>query len=237
MQFIHLSTAPIDILISQLGDEGGKERRMGRVGTRGVPRPIREERILEVAGHVFAARGYRDASMDEIAEESGFSKPLLYAYFESKEGLYGAYFERVGRELRDDMRAAAAADIAPDERLRAAIDAFFSFVERRRHGWEVLYSEAATRGGPLAEEVTTLRSQIVGEVRRFLENNGVSPDDQPSAPSLLDALAYAVVGAGESLANWWLRNPEVQRVEVANWLFGFARAGLPEAMDANAGDG
>jgi AcrR family transcriptional regulator len=225
-----------EILMSQLGVEGGKERRVGRVGTRGVPRPIREERILEVAGHVFAARGYRDASMDEIAEQSGFSKPLLYAYFESKEGLYAAYFDRVGHELREDMRSAAAADIGPEERLRAAIDAFFAFVERRRHGWEILYSEAATRGGPLADEVTTLRGQIVGEVRRFLENNGVSPQDQSSASSLLDALAYAVVGAGESLANWWLRHPEVQRAEVANWLFGFARAGLPEAMDANPAD-
>jgi AcrR family transcriptional regulator len=175
--------------------------------------------------------------MDEIAEQSGFSKPLLYAYFESKEGLYGAYFERVGRELRDDMRAAASADVGPEERLRAAIDAFFAFVERRRHGWEILYSEAATRGGPLAEEVTILRGQIVGEMRRFLENNGIAPDDQSSGPLLLDALAYAVVGAGESLANWWLRHPKVDRVEVANWLFGFARAGLPEAMDANPADG
>jgi AcrR family transcriptional regulator len=223
-----------DILVSQLGDEGGKERRVGRVGTRGVPRPIREERILEVAGHVFAAHGYRDASMDEIAEQSGFSKPLLYAYFESKEGLYGAYFERVGHELRDDMRSAAAAEAAGDERLRAAIDAFFAFVERRRCGWEVLFSEAATRGGPLAEEVTTLREQIVGEVRLFLERSPAG--DQSSAPSQLDALAHAVVGAGESLANWWLRNPGVERGIVAGWLFGFARAGLPEAAEVRPAD-
>jgi AcrR family transcriptional regulator len=216
-----------------LGDESGKERRVGRVGTRGVPRPIREERILEVAGHVFAARGYRDASMDEIAERSGFSKPLLYAYFDSKEGLYGAYFERVGRELRDEMRSAASPDVSAEERLRAAIDAFFAFVERRRHGWEILYSEAATRGGPLADEVTTLRNQIVAEVRRFLEINGLTSGDQSSSPLALDALAYAVVGAGESLANWWLRHPQVQRLEVSTWLFGFARAGLREAMDPN----
>ena len=188
-----------------------------------------------MAGHVFAARGYRDASMDEIAEQSGFSKPLLYAYFESKEGLYSAYFDRVGHELRDDMRSAVSADVNPEERLRAAIDAFFAFVERRRHGWEVLYSEAATRGGPLADEVATLRGQIVGEVRRFLENNGVSSSDRYSAP-LLDALAHAVVGAGESLANWWLRHPEVQRVDVANWLFRFARTGLPEAIELKPAD-
>lgn len=219
-----------DILRSAVRDESGKERRTRGAGTRGVPRQVREERILEVAGHVFAARGYRDASMDEIAEQSGFSKPLLYSYFDSKEGLYGAYFARVGRELQEDMRTAASPDASPAERLGAAIDAFFAFVERRRHGWEILYSEAATRGGPLAEEVTDLRNQIVGWVRLFLEVNEVDPDE--SSPSMaLDALAYAVVGAGESLANWWLRHPEVQRDVVADWLFGFARAGLPQAID------
>jgi len=211
-------------------DESGKERRVRGASTRGVPRQVREERILEVAGNVFAASGYRDASMDEIAEQSGFSKPLLYSYFDSKEGLYGAYFDRVGRELQEDMRNAASPDISTAERLRAAIDAFFAFVERRRHGWEILYSEAAARGGPLAEEVTELRNQIVDEVRPFLEVHEVDPDE--SSPSLaLDALAHAVVGAGESLANWWLRHPEVERDVVADWLFGFARAGRPQAAD------
>lgn len=211
-------------------DESGKERRIGNTGIRGIPRKVREERILEVAGNVFAARGYRDASMDEIADQSGFSKPLLYLYFGSKVGLYGAYFDRVGRELQDDMRTAASAHTSAAERLRAAIEAFFAFVERRRPGWEILYSEAATPGGPFAEEVTDLRNQIVGEVRLFLEVNEVDPDES-SPPLALDALAYAVVGAGESLANWWLRHPEVQRDVVADWLFGFARAGLPQTID------
>ena len=61
-----------------------------RAGSRGVPRAVREPQILEVAGRIFAARGYHAASMDEIAAAADVTKPLVYAYFGSKEGLYVA---------------------------------------------------------------------------------------------------------------------------------------------------
>jgi hypothetical protein len=47
----------------------------------------------------------------------------------------------------------------------------------------------------------------------MLERDG-SP--QPPAPAA-DAIAHAIVGAGESLANWWLKHPEVRRERVADW--------------------
>jgi AcrR family transcriptional regulator len=65
-----------------------------------MPRAQREQLILDVAGVVFAREGYYSASMDEIASLADVSKPMLYAYFDSKEGLYVAYVDRTGRELR-----------------------------------------------------------------------------------------------------------------------------------------
>ena len=65
---------------------------------------MREPQILEVAGQVFAARGYHAASMEEIAARADVTKPMVYSYFGSKERLYLAYIERSGRELLDRMR-------------------------------------------------------------------------------------------------------------------------------------
>ena len=64
-----------------------------------MPRSVREQLILRVAGQVFAEGGYERASMDRIAALAGVSKPMIYAYFSSKEGLYLAYIERTGGEL------------------------------------------------------------------------------------------------------------------------------------------
>jgi AcrR family transcriptional regulator len=191
-----------------------------------MPRSLREDLILRVAGQVFALGGYERASMDRIAELAGVSKPMLYAYFGSKEGLYLAYVERTGTELVQRLvRADHRADTdARPKRLRAVIDEFLAFVEEHRDGWTVLFRELnASR--PLAEQVATLRTQIVDEVRRMLEGDG---DERPTglrAPAS-EGVAEAIVGAGESLANWWLKKPAVPRQDVVDWYVGLARAAI-----------
>ena len=198
----------------------GSER---RTGTQGMPRSVREQLILRVAGQVFAEGGYERASMDRIAAMAGVSKPMLYAYFGSKEGLYVAYIERTGGDL---VQRLVGADDGPQTRLRAVIGEFLAFVEEHRDGWTVLFRELNTRR-PLAEQVSQLRAQIVGEVRRMLEGpDGVSGLVPPAS----EGIAEAIVGAGEALANWWLERPGVAREDVADWYVGLARAAIAAAV-------
>ena len=199
-----------------------------RAGTRGVPRAVREQRILDVAGQAFSERGYHAASMERIAAGAGVTKPVVYAYFGSKEGLYAAYVEREGRELIARMRGATDTSVDPAERLRAGTMQFLGFVAERRDGWQLLYAEAAARGGPAAEQIAQLRARIVAMVRRLLAAETVSPGQE----AVLDALAHAFVGAGESLANWWLTRPEVPSEEVAGLLLASARAAVQQAVAA-----
>ena len=62
--------------------------------------------MLDAAERVFSATGFHGASMDAIAAEAGISKPMLYNYFGSKEGIYLAYLSRAGRDLLNRMLAA-----------------------------------------------------------------------------------------------------------------------------------
>lgn len=50
--------------------------------------PAVRERLLQSAIDIFNQRGYAAASVREIVEASGVTKPVLYYYFGSKEGLY-----------------------------------------------------------------------------------------------------------------------------------------------------
>ncbi len=204
-----------------------------RAGTQGMPRSLREQLILRVAGQVFAEGGYDRASMDHIAELAGVSKPMLYAYFGSKEGLYVAYIERTGGELVSRLVSAdgTGGTPSPPSRLRAVIDEFLAFVEEHRDGWTVLFRELTARQ-PIADQVAQLRAQIVGEVRRMLEG---APEDGGGAgwsglrPPASEGVAEAVVGAGEALANWWLTKPEVPRQDVTDWYVGLTRAAIAAA--------
>jgi AcrR family transcriptional regulator len=204
-----------------------------------MPRSVREQLILGVAGRVFAEGGYERASMDRIASLAGVSKPMLYAYFGSKEGLYVAYVERTGAELVQRLVQADQTDGKPPHppRHRAVIGEFLAFVEEHRDGWTVLFRELNARR-PLAEQVAQLRSQIVAEVRRMLEGNGDGDGDgdgdgEPSSFGLRlpasEGVAEAIVGAGEALANWWLKQPDVQREDVIDWYVGLTGAAISAA--------
>ena len=64
-----------------------------------MPRAIREQQMLAAAERAFADRGFHAASIDAIAEASGITKPMVYAYFGSKEGLYRACMQRARARL------------------------------------------------------------------------------------------------------------------------------------------
>jgi AcrR family transcriptional regulator len=186
-----------------------------------MPRERREQLILDVAGRAFAASGYESASMDEIADQAGVSKPMLYAYFNSKEGLYLAYIERAGGELLQRLVGAAPRDVQPTSALRARITEFLSFVEEHGDGWKVLFREVGSTR-PFADRVAELRERIARAIRRMLEDGVPACHGYPEPAA--DAIAHALVGAGESLANWWLDHPEVARDQVVEWYFGVVQA-------------
>src|SRR5215472_13920461 len=122
-------------------------------GPRKVPRAVRVPQMLETAGRLFADRGFHEASMDEIAEAAGVSKPMLYSYFGSKEGLYFAYVDAAYRELIsaiDDAVATAGSD--PERQLRLGTLAYYAYVGEHRHAFRVLFREMGDPGGQLAPQ-------------------------------------------------------------------------------------
>jgi AcrR family transcriptional regulator len=203
----------------------------GRAGSRGVPRAKREAQMLEVAGQVFASHGFHDASMDEIAAGAGISKPMLYAYFDSKEGLYCAYIERSGARLINAMDAVLDPALGYEEQLWRSVLAFLGYVEEHRQGWAVLYRELGASGGRWAKTVAEIRGAIL---RRTVVLLTAALKDQGTRRGDPDAWGHAFIGAGESLANWWLDHPKVSREAVAQRLMDTAWVGLGRMIEGGA---
>jgi AcrR family transcriptional regulator len=83
------------------------------------------EALLEAALRVFAERGYRDSSVDEIADRAGYSKGALYWHFSSKDDLFFALLEeRIDRPWRESIELLESAppehDMAPEASRRFA---------------------------------------------------------------------------------------------------------------------
>ena len=172
--------------------------------------------MLDVAARVFAERGFHHASMDEIARACGLSKPMLYAYFDSKEGLYLATVDRAGRYLVGSV-AKLLEQPDPLARLRKAAEILLAFIDRDRHGWAVLFAEGLGEG-PVARHVAMYRAQIEEAAAQTLAlalaqaRGGAKPS--PAAIRAARPWAVGLLGSGETLARWWLSQPalDVSRV-------------------------
>jgi AcrR family transcriptional regulator len=159
-----------------------------------LARAERERLMLRAAGHAFATHGFHGASMDDIARAAGITKPMLYRYFGSKEGLYAAYLKMTGRELVDKVRAPETRGESPEVRLRAGLRAFLTYVQEHRAGWTVLHGETTSpTDAQVAREVAELRGRIIRMLTTLFSD---------------EAFAHAFTGATESLATWWVDQPE-----------------------------
>ncbi|MEU3689412.1 TetR/AcrR family transcriptional regulator [Streptomyces narbonensis] len=200
------------------------------VKARRLPRGVRERQMVDAAVRCFARHGYQAASMDEIAELAGVSKPLVYLYLGSKEELFTACIRREAGALLGAVAAGVeGAELPPDERLWAGLLAFFTHAAEHPDAWMVLSLRARTQGEPFAGELARMRDEVVGFVAGLIgeaagEAGGVVTGRD------VDALAQALAGSAESLATWANATPGVTAKEAAATLMNFAWAGLGNLM-------
>ncbi|GEB58526.1 TetR/AcrR family transcriptional regulator [Streptomyces gardneri] len=200
------------------------------VKARRLPRVVRERQMVDAAVRCFARHGYRAASMDEIAELAGVSKPLVYLYLGSKEELFTACIRREAGALLGAVAAGAeGAGLPPDERLWAGLLAFFTYAAEHPDSWMVLSLRARTQGEPFAGELARLRDEIVGFVAGLIGEAAREADGVVTGRDV-NALAQALAGAAESLATWANETPGVTAKEAAATLMNFAWAGLGNLM-------
>ncbi|AQU67104.1 TetR/AcrR family transcriptional regulator [Streptomyces niveus] len=201
-----------------------------------MPREVREREMLDAAVATFGQRGYRAASMDEIAELAGVSKPLVYLYLNSKEELFTACIRREADALLAAVRAGVVEPgLAPDEQLWSGLTAFFAHTAENPDAWSVLHRQARTHGEPFAAEVTRMREELVSFVTGLLRDAARATPASPDLADLGDrdvvGIAQALVGAAEALAGWANETPDVSAKEAASTLMNFAWTGLGNLMD------
>ncbi|MCW2743736.1 MAG: hypothetical protein JWM48_286 [Mycobacterium sp.] len=204
-----------------------------------LPRSVRREQLLTAAREVFVVAGYHAASMDDIADRAGVSKPVLYQHFPSKRELYLALLERHITELVHGVEQALA--VTTDNRLRVAgaVEAYFDFVGT--DGAYRLVFESDLRGDAavreLVESALTRCSEAIAST--IAADTGVTPDE-----AML--LSVGLAGVAEMGARWWLGSgpeagaaPPLTKARAVELLTGLAWRGIansPKRPAPPAGD-
>ncbi|HYN94281.1 MAG TPA: TetR/AcrR family transcriptional regulator [Pilimelia sp.] len=196
---------------------------------RRLPRAVRQQQMLDAAVTVFSRRGFHAASMDEVAEEAGISKPMVYAYLGTKEELFLACLHREATRLMEAIVAVVDdRDLPPDQRLWRGLRAFFRFVGGHRDAWAVLYRQARS-SEPFARETAGMRARMAEVIAGMLAG-AVAADERQARGADLEAAAYALVGAGESLADWLADHPQEDPDRTAGRMMDIAWLGAAELL-------
>ena len=87
---------------------------------------------MEAAEAVFAEKGYHDAAMDEIVRRTSVSKGGLYFHFPSKERLFFAVMDHLGRRLVRRIEDRIDREESGIDRLEAALTTVIEVLGRRR---------------------------------------------------------------------------------------------------------
>ncbi|WP_219412928.1 TetR/AcrR family transcriptional regulator [Pseudonocardia nigra] len=171
-------------------------------GTR-LSRSARRAQLLLAARDVFAAHGYHAAAMDDIAERAGVSKPVLYQHFPGKLELYRALLTTYADELVDRVEQAIARTTDNEERVHAAVAAYFDFVAGEGKAYRLVF-ESDLRGEPEAAAV------VDGATRRCIDSVAAAVTTDAGLDSArARLLAVGLVGLSQVAAQYWLDADQV----------------------------
>src|SRR5437588_3194629 len=153
--------------------------------------------LLEAALEVFADRGYRDATVDEIAERAGYSKGAIYFHFSAKEDLFFALLEeRIDAPLYMGLELLATGP--PEQDM--SVEASRQFRETLRKQREVLLLDQEFRSLALrdrrlrrryVERQRRRRSAMADALRARLEHLGAPPSENAE---LMAGVVLALLG-------------------------------------------
>jgi AcrR family transcriptional regulator len=168
--------------------------------------------LLAAAKAVFAAKGYHQAKISDIAEEADVGVGTVYLHYDGKEALFLELVAETIRRLKERVDAAkAAAGGDPVDQARVSCEALFRFAQENRETFRIVFGEGV------------FNKAIAGAQRVFLidiadnVSAGMRQGVFASYPTAL--VAQAVVGLLTQVVSWWITQDEVsleEAVEASN---------------------
>jgi AcrR family transcriptional regulator len=157
--------------------------------------------IIDAALKLFATRGYRATSVQDLADELGYGKASLYHYVKSKNDILVAIHELFMRRLIDDANAVVAGDGSAADKLRLIIVNFVDLVGRHRAEATVVNEEMKELSPRTLKRVVAERDEYERMITRLVEEAQAAGDIDVADP-------HVAVRAILGMVNWcyrWLK--------------------------------
>ena len=129
----------------------------------------RQQRILDAALRVFSRRGYRDASVEEIADKSNTSKGGIYFHFPGKEAIFLHLLDRTVARLRVKIDIALAGHDDPIAKADAALLAVLHTFAKHRALARLFMVETMGAGHVFQRRMAEVHAEFAAIIQRQLD--------------------------------------------------------------------
>jgi TetR/AcrR family fatty acid metabolism transcriptional regulator len=172
----------------------------------------RQRRILDAALRVFSRRAYRDASVDEVADEARTSKGGVYFHFPNKEAIFLALLDRTAARLREKIEAATAAFDDPVAKADAALLTVLRTFSKHRALARLFMVEALGAGREFHRRMAEIRSEFAALIQRHLD---IATKERTIAGIDTEVASRAWFGALNEVITHWVLSGQPDRIEDA----------------------
>ncbi|SFO35928.1 MULTISPECIES: TetR/AcrR family transcriptional regulator [Actinomadura] len=181
----------------------GRRAKRAEAPAAGTRRSLVEGQILDAATELFAARGYAGTSLQDIARETGLTRPALYHYFPSKEALLLRLVKEVAVGPASELRQTRMReDLSVADRLREMAASVARLQARHPERFRLLIRSEADLPDEISEAYDTARRDVLREFTALI-SEGIGTGELRAVDPRVAALG--IIG----LCNWvaWWHKP------------------------------
>ena len=194
---------------------------------------LKRERTLTVAVELFYEKGYVNATLDDVAERLGVTKPFIYANFGSKSELLAEICLRGVRAAADTMDEALDMELGPADALRVFARRYVTSILEHQRYIAIYTREEKNLDPAAAERIAALRKDFVAKLAGLLDEGRRLGEMAPGDPGMA---ALAIVGAVSWSTFWYRPEGRLDARQIARTMTGLIQglAGTPAPAPATA---
>lgn len=197
---------------------------------------IKREKLLKAAIEVFGKKGFKNASVPEIAKKAGMATGTFYLYFKDKSHIFVEALREIGFQLRKHLdnafqnawnglqgRTPGPGDARPA--IHAVYNAFFDYVDRYRNHFLIVFREGMSYNPEFSGLMWDIFRELMNDTKSRLSVGLQLGIIRNLTHMEVEAISWAIVGTLSMSAQAYLEG-EMGREELVNSLVDFTLKGI-----------
>jgi AcrR family transcriptional regulator len=183
---------------------------------------LKRDAVILAAARAFAARGYHNTSLDDLAASLKVTKPTLYLYVPGKEAILFECFKAGLAQIQARLGECEGASGPARERLFAFIRGYAAAIVGD-FGWCMLRAEDQHLGAAMSRRIKLLKVGIDRRMRALIEAGVRDGSIRDCDPKMT---AFALAGALNWMGHWYREDASLKPLEIADRFIDVFNRGL-----------